>query len=255
MIRTAIRTASNSNRSIRSLALNVHFKHPDLGMKDYEILSRASAFLLSVDPIDPVDNEDQSSPFGHLQKSQEQRDKLIHKESYSPDPAGGPKRDVQDLSWLEFCPGKHRPLVHLVTASHVLAPWKWKNYYPHPWLDIVNQEHVRYSIDVFDNNTDGSASDSSTKTEPLATFALNPYPIHHPSEDIDLAIIHLKQEETTLNHLKSLGVEVLHLRHLDTLFEQGDAVLFDGYELAEEHYEYMEKMQKNMEEKESKVGA
>jgi hypothetical protein len=40
-----------------SLALSVHFRHPSLGMKDYEILSRATAFLLRVDPPEPNDED------------------------------------------------------------------------------------------------------------------------------------------------------------------------------------------------------
>ena len=243
--RKMIRTAVNS-RSIKSLALNVYFKHPELGMKDYEILSRASAFLLSVDPPNNTNDDVKESPFSHIEKSREERERLIHKQNYSPEPAGGPRRDVKDLSWLEFCPGKHRPLAHVVTSSHVLSPWRWKQYYPQPWLSIVTQDHVRYSIDVFDHDTSNRKND--VKREPLATFALNPYPIHHPNEDMDLAVVHLKQEETALEHMKSLGVQMMHLRDNETLFDKGDEVSFDGFELAEEHYEYMQNMNQNMEE-------
>ena len=42
-----------------SLALSVHFRHPSLGMKDYEILSRATAFLLRVDPPEPNEEEEE----------------------------------------------------------------------------------------------------------------------------------------------------------------------------------------------------
>lgn len=242
MIRTIVK-AAGAKRSTRSLALNVHFKHPDLGMKDFEILSRASAFLLSVDPPPSSDKTDsEEGPFSHLAKAQQDRDELIHRQNYTPQPAGGPKRDVKDLSWLEFCPGRHRPLAHVVTSSHVLSPWLWKQYYPQPWLSIISQEHVRYSIDVFDNNN----FDNPLKRKPLATFGLNPYPIHHPAE-LDVAVIHLKQEETALEHMKALGVEMMHLRDNETLFDKGDEVIFDGYELTEEHYRYMENMNKEIE--------
>mmetsp|Transcript_30428 Transcript_30428/g.63806 ORF Transcript_30428/g.63806 Transcript_30428/m.63806 type:complete len:177 (-) Transcript_30428:3987-4517(-) len=72
-------TSSGSRRSIKSLALSVYFKQPDLGMKDYEILSRASAFLLAVDP-DPSrgDNkkggENGDDPYGHLAKKRARTD-------------------------------------------------------------------------------------------------------------------------------------------------------------------------------------
>lgn len=247
MMRTAVVAASNAKRNLRSLALSVHFKHPDLGMKDYEILSRASAFLLSVDPPSTI-NEDEEGPYSHIGKSSKDRQRLIQKQDYSPEPAGGPKRHVKDLSWLEFCPGKHRPLAHVVTSSHVLSPWLWKRYYPQPWLSVLTQEHVRYSVDVFDN----SASTTTNKREPLATFGLNPYPIHHPSE-MDVAVIHLKQEDTALKHMQSMGVEMMHLRDDETLFDKGDEVLFDGFELAESHYQYMEKMSNAMESDDEKV--
>ena len=241
MIRTAIKAAA-AKRPIRSLALSVHFKHPDLGMKDYEILSRASAFLLSVDP--PNDDGDVDGPFGHLAKSERERESLISKQTYSPDPAGGPKRHVKDLSWLEFCPGRHRPLAHVVTSSHVLSPWLWKQYYPQPWLNVVTQDHIRYSVDVFDYS-DEKSENLIVKREPLATFALNPYPIHHPVE-MDVAVVHLKQEESVLKHMESLGVEMLHLRDNETLFDRGDDVVFEGFQLAEEHYAHLEKMNEDM---------
>lgn len=66
----------------------------------------------------------------------------------------------------------------------------------------------------------------------LGKFALNPYPIHHP-EGRDVALIHLKQEDTTLRILQDLGVEILHLRSdnkdNDAVYEKGDVVTFDGY--------------------------
>lgn len=80
-----------------------------------------------------------------------------------------------------------------------------------------------YSLEVFD---------PENPTEALGKFALNPYPIHHP-EGRDIALIHLKQEEESLKIMKDLGVEVLHLRDLDKIYEKGDEVTFDGYVVAE----------------------
>jgi len=231
---------------MKSLALNVHFKHPDLGMKEYEILSRATAFLLSVDP--PLSRDDSSSSsssskYSHIAKSQEERDRILLKQDYAYDPAGGPQRKVEELGWLEFCPGKFRPLAHVVAASHVLSPWMWKNYYPQPWLEQLTQEHVRYSVDVFDPDP----STSTTKgVDPLATFGVNPYPIHHPN-NLDLALVHLKSEEGALEHMQSLGVEMLHLTDTERMFDRGDEVLFDGFEIAEDHYEAMENMNDQIE--------
>lgn len=132
------RAARSKSRSIKSLALSVHFKHPDMGMKKYEILSRASAFLLSVDPPDPKEEE---GPYGHLAKSERERKLKMHKQDSKYTPAGGPDRELKDLGWLEFAPKEVRPTAHCVCSSHVLAPFLWKDYYPQDWLDKVKQEH------------------------------------------------------------------------------------------------------------------
>ena len=164
---------------MKSLALSVYFQQPDFGMKDYEILSRATTFLLAVDPKDPTPPD---SKFAFLDEHRQRRESKQRKQNYAYKPAGGPRRQVESLSWLEYCPQDFRPVVHCVAASHVLAPWKWGNYYTQPWLQHVKPEHCVYSLEVYDS------------TKSLAKFALNPYPIHHP-EGRDLALIHLKQEE------------------------------------------------------------
>jgi hypothetical protein len=220
-----------------------------MGMKDYEILSRATAFLLSVDPPDPDDHNDASelspskSPFSHLSTSQDKRNRLIQKQDYLPDPAGGPARQAFELNWLEFCPSTNRPLVHVLASSHVLSPWLWKKYYPQPWLEHVTQEQVVYSLEVYQNDSPiASVNNERQETkgsEPLATFALNPYPIHHPA-NMDLAIIHLKNEESALKTMKELGVKPLHLRDSQLLFQRDDKVVFDGFEITEDHYEQLD---------------
>ena len=190
----------------RTLALSVHFRQPDFGMKSHEILSRATAFLLAVDPPDPLDlpPEEGSDPLEIIMKRREEertRERLAR--HYFAEPAGGPSRNAEDLGWLEFCPRRHRPAAHVVAASHVLSPWIWKQYYPHDWLDKVGLEHCSYTLDVLDTDAEGGGGgvdgveekrgDGGT-VEPLATFALNPYPIHHPG-GVDLAILHFKQED------------------------------------------------------------
>lgn len=217
MFRTAVLQSKK-----RALALSVHFKQPDLGMKHPEILSRASAFLLSVDP--PA-RDAPSGKYAHLEEARQERASKMKKQDYAYDPAGGPSRKVQDLGWLEYLPSNFRPLVHCVAASHVLAPWMWKDYYPQDWLSQVRQEHCSYTLEIYDPD--------KPNAEALAKFALNPYAIHHPNE-MDLAIIHLQQEETTLRHMKDLGVEVMHLRDVNNNFEEGEEVLFEGFEIAED---------------------
>ena len=222
-------------KSIKSLALNVQFKNPELGMKDYEILSRATAFLLNVDPPENTQSTTKRSPHDHLEASRRKRDEIVLKQDYTETPAGGPPRLAEELGWLEFCPGSYRPLVHVVASSHVLSPWLWKNYYPQPWLEHVKQEHVAYSVEVFQQDSDTSGAPK----ESLAKFALNPYPIHHPG-GMDLAIIHLKREGSALKQMKSLGVQTFDLTHAERSFEMNDEISFEGFKIAESHYDEVE---------------
>ena len=247
-----------------SLALSVHFRHPDLGMKDYEILSRATAFLLNVDPPNPEGETSnlisastsssthnsqghvQKSAYPHLKENRDSRKELLRKQHYSYDPAAGPPRLPHQLNWLEFCPSNFRPKVHVVASSHVISPWLWPKYYGQDWLQIVTQEHVRYSLEVWGSNeglNNNVTVDHDGKVKgaykPVAKFALNPYPIHHPTE-MDLAVIHLKQEEEALKQMMKLGIQPLNLPTAhdfenddSPVFEAGEKVLFQGFEVYE----------------------
>mmetsp|Transcript_15019 Transcript_15019/g.31795 ORF Transcript_15019/g.31795 Transcript_15019/m.31795 type:complete len:760 (+) Transcript_15019:41-2320(+) len=279
-----------------TLALSVHFKHPALGMKDFEILSRASAFLINVDPLSPENNRrvdttvrntqdrgndvkddpNNNSPstivppnsnmntntnYPHLTQNQNLRQKLLHRQNYAYEPAGGPRRFPHQLNWLEFCPDAFRPKVHVVASSHVLSPWLWPKYYGQDWLRVLKdggeggaggEGFVRYSLEVWGDAASGGGKDGNDgggwighdgKLEgvykPLAKFALNPYPIHHP-QGMDVAVIHLKQEDTALKHLTSLGIHPLNLPTMHEfrsstipVFHPDERVLFQGYEVDE----------------------
>ena len=244
-------SASKAPSKKRAVALSVHFRHPDLGMKSHEILSRSTAFLLAVDPpeidwIYPKSNggdtngdvESRSEVTALLEKSAHDRAVRKLAQHYARTPAGGPPRHPADLGWLEFCPIQHRPAVHVVSSSHVISPWKWPNYYQQDWLRQVKLEHCSYTLDVFDMDTStGAAAPKS-----LAKLPLNPYPIHHPTDNMDVAIMHLQGEDSALKTLRSLGVEPLHLRSDDREFEKDQTVYFEGFEVAEEAAEHMAAM-------------
>lgn len=251
-----------------SLALSVHFMHPDLGMKDYEILSRATAFLLNVDPPNPEGEPSaiisssssssssthnsqghvQKTAYPHLKENRDLRKELLRRQHYSYDPASGPPRLPHQLNWLEFCPTNFRPKVHVVASSHVISPWLWPKYYGQDWLQIITQEHVRYSLEVWSDHEGLNSSsfnvvhhDGKLKGayKPVAKFALNPYPIHHPNE-MDVAVIHLKQEEEALKQMMKLGIQPLNLPTAhdfenddSPVFEAGERVLFQGFEVYE----------------------
>lgn len=61
-------TKLNAQNVYKSLALSVYFKVPELNMKKHEILSRASAFLLAVDPEEetPGDVSDIHDNYRHM---------------------------------------------------------------------------------------------------------------------------------------------------------------------------------------------
>lgn len=222
-------------------------------MSDYEILSRATAFLLQVDPPDPNEEErtiatksrdagnKTTTIFPHLRENIELRKKLLLKQDYKFDPATGPPRLPHQLNWLEFCPAAFRPKVHVVASSHVISPWLWPKYYNQEWLRTITQEHVQYSLEVWgvDSIPENQEEEKSIAHDgklrgnhrPLAKFALNPYPILHPKE-MDLAVIHLKDEDDALRLMQKMGITPLHLPTMHELemndnpaFETGERLL------------------------------
>ncbi|CAB9520864.1 expressed unknown protein [Seminavis robusta] len=210
------RRRQHQQRGIKSLAFTTHFLHPDLGMTDYEKLSRSTAFLLAVDPPDPTGE----GPYGHLEVTQHQRTVRDFQRQHNYTPAMGGTGTAKDMGWLEFMPREHRPNVHVITSSHVVSPFLWLDYYPYDWLTQVKQEHCKYTLEVFDSKT--------SNKEPLRSYELHNTPIHHP-EGRDVVFVHLQDEETALDEMKKLGVDVHYLRNPDKLFEKGETIYFDGY--------------------------
>ena len=207
-------------RSLKSLALSVHFKQPALGMKNYEILSRATAYLLAVDAKDA---EVQDGPYGHLEAAERKREQREYKNLFGRSQPTGPGRNLMEMGWLEFVPREYRPNVHVVCSSHVVAPYLWKDYYPQEWLSQVRREHCTYSLEVYD---------PEKPQEPQAKLELKSDPYHHP-EGRDLALLHFREEKESLKLLKSLGVDILYLRSNDKRFEKDEEVEFDGFVVTE----------------------
>ncbi|GAX21326.1 hypothetical protein FisN_1Lh161 [Fistulifera solaris] len=216
------RTLLDRVRSLKSLALSVHFKQPELGMKENEILSRATAYLVAVDPPSDKD-DDESGPYSHLKRSEKQREERLFQNLHKYSQPTGPGRQIMDLGWLEFVPREVRPQVHIVASSHVLAPYLWQDYYPQEWLKRVRAEHCTYSLEVFDPNK---------PQEALAKLALNRDVFHHP-EGRDIALIHLQEEHSSLKLLRRLGVAMHRLRDPDKLYQKGEDLLFDGFVVSE----------------------
>jgi hypothetical protein len=128
-------------------------------------------------------------------------------------------RNVMDISWLEFVPREARPKVHIITSSHVIAPYLWKDYYPHEWLNVVDETHCKYTVEVYD-------PDQPEKV--LAKVPINSDPFNHP-EGRDIALIHFREEEEALRVLKDCGVHKQYWREPKKLYEKGETMLFDGF--------------------------
>lgn len=77
---------------------------------------------------------------------------------------------------------------HVVTSSHVVAPFKWPNYYSADWLQAVNESHMHYTVEVRDSN---------------GTFIIQqellPQSYHHPEKDLAVLHIELSQDPNDEN--------------------------------------------------------
>lgn len=145
-------------------------------MRDFEILNRASAFLV--------------------------RSNLKHSENAS--------------NKIPF----PFPKVHLLTASHVVAPWKWPKYYPEEWLQHVCEKHTTYTAEV--RHSDGVFATQSD---------LKPVSYHHPTRD--LAVLHFENELEVLELMDSVGVDILSFTpNSSQLLKEGDILEFHGHQIA-----------------------
>lgn len=165
-----IRRCSSSDRKFltglekrHALALTTWFCSPELGMKDYEVLIRSSAFIVK-----------------------------------------------STLS--------HGPGYHVVTSSHNLAPWRFPKYYPEPFLEYVNEEHIHYTLEV--RNSQGEA---------VSSIDITPNSFHHPSRDIGIAHFD-KDEAKALSIFKTLMFEKLDIEKYRV--NDGEDVVFHGHEVS-----------------------
>ena len=145
-----------------TVSISTWFCLPDQGMKDMEILCRATAFAVS------------SSSAVHANK------------------------------------------MHFVTASHSIAPWKFRNLYPEEWLQAIDEKNTFYTIES--RHKDGSFLSQSELL--MKTF-------HH--KESDLAVLHLEKDHEMLFDTLEVEPHVLTDREL----VEGDDLLIDGFEIDE----------------------
>jgi hypothetical protein len=107
--------------------------------------------------------------------------------------------------------------LHLLTASHVVAPWRFPKYYKDEWLSYVNQNHTNYSLEIRDE--DGKIT---------AETSLLSDSFHHSSRD--LAVLHLDDEDYATRMIEKFGVESQDL--LQRQLIEGEVLQFHGHDVS-----------------------
>lgn len=145
-----------------AVSISTWFRVPEEGMTEYEILCRASAFLVrSKNPQYPA----------------------------------------------KF---------HLLTASHVVAPWRFPKYYPDEWLRYVNQNHTQYTLEVRDDHG-----------VMLGTASILGNTLHHCTRD--LAVLHLEDEASADQLFASHGIEFQNMSQRELV--EGEVLEFHGHDV------------------------
>jgi len=116
---------------------------------------------------------------------------------------------------------------HVVTSSHVVAPWRWPQYYSSDWLQMINENHIHYTVEVRDD--DGTF---------IVQKDCRPQGYHHPSRD--LALLHLEidtkpsQFHPEAGLLIETGLQPLSLykeRDGQSVPPVGSSLSFHGHEM------------------------
>ena len=171
-------------------------------MKDLEILNRASAFLVKANSNNiNSNNSSRSHDFAHkpitAMTSNDKHNGTAREIRYSP------------LSASKY---------HIITSSHVVAPWKYPKYYTQDFIKYINETHTHYTIEL--RNGDGTFI---TQTE------LIPRSFHH--RDKDLAILHIDDESNVMKTLERLQLQPLELLDNNIDLKTGDNLIFHGHDV------------------------
>ena len=86
----------------------------------------------------------------------------------------------------------------MLTSSHVVAPWKWPNYYPEEWLRSVNEKHTYYTVEI--RHPDGMF---------LTSIELAPISYHHSKRDV--SVLKFENEDDAINTLAEFDYYPLDL--------------------------------------------
>ena len=145
-----------------AVSISTWFRVPEEGMTEFEILCRASAFLVR---------------------------------SKNP---------------------KYPAKFHLLTASHVVAPWRFPKYYPDEWLQYVNQNHTQYTLEIRDDHG-----------VMLGTASILGNTLHHCTRD--LAVLHLEDEASADQLFATHGIEFQSMSQRELV--EGEVLEFHGHDV------------------------
>jgi hypothetical protein len=87
--------------------------------------------------------------------------------------------------------------LHFVTSAHVVAPWRYRKYYPDEWLDFVDERSTAYTLHL---------RDGAGETLPSCEHALKRRVFLHPT--LDLAVVHLEDEKLALDSMQAEGMQL-----------------------------------------------
>lgn len=154
-----------------ALSISSWFCVPEQGMKEFEMLCRASAFLVPSRFGGEGPGATHRFPSGMakpIPKGYEGAGKLMH--------------------------NTFLPRFHVLTASHVVSPWRWPKYYPDDWLRFVNEKHCHYTLELRDENG-------------LFMTQSECFPVTYHHRHRDMAVLHLEDEIEAIKTFKNMDVQ------------------------------------------------
>lgn len=110
--------------------------------------------------------------------------------------------------------GNNEPKYHVLTASHIVAPWRWPRLYPDEWLKHLNETHTHYTMEL--RHPDGTFV---MQNELLSES------FHHATRD--MAALHLEEESNAFKLLSSLDFSALELATEEPM--PGEELTFHGH--------------------------
>lgn len=88
-----------------------------------------------------------------------------------------------------------KPNFHVLTASHVVAPWRWPKLFPEEYLRHVNEKHTHYTVEM--RYPDGLM---------FCQGDMHPRVFHHGHRD--MASLYIGPETEIVEHYSENGLEI-----------------------------------------------